>query len=177
MTPSTWSSSATRGPPLPGLSASSSSKETSGAGPGTIDRRIDFLPFHELGDNGFFLIGNCGGLPMHYGVTPDAALANDSLENSSLTVALVETISISGDVVTGSEVVLDTVALTDGGTMIVLFRSTRYRARWHLLPGRCAATHRWIRHRHAGGLGISDFDLGPDNTPHRRGFDGCAPSC
>ena len=33
---------------------------------GTIDRRIDFLPFQTVGDNGFFLIGNCGGLPIHY---------------------------------------------------------------------------------------------------------------
>ena len=58
---------------------------------GTIDRRIDFLPFQTMGDNGFYLVGNCGGLPLRYGVTPDDAIGTDSFENSSLTVALVET--------------------------------------------------------------------------------------
>ena len=54
--------------------------------PGTIDRRFDFKPFHALGSNGFFLIGNCGGVPAEYGVTPDASISNNYLENTSLTV-------------------------------------------------------------------------------------------
>ena len=50
-------------------------------GPGAIDRRFDFKPFHEIGSNGFFLLGNCGGLLTNYGVTPDASLFNNYLEN------------------------------------------------------------------------------------------------
>lgn len=89
------------------------------AGPGTIDFRIDFGPEDVIGGNGFFLVGNPTGLANNYGVTPDETLATNSLENSSLTLALVETSSLSGGtgtLVTGNEVVVDTVALTDGGT-------------------------------------------------------------
>ena len=67
----------------------------SGASQGSIDRRFDFKPFHQVGSNGFFLVGNCGGLASNYGATPDASIFTNYLENSSLTVALVETASLS----------------------------------------------------------------------------------
>ena len=88
--------------------------ESDAFGPGTIDRRFDFKPFHALGPNGFFLLGNCGGIPDEYGVNPDASIFDNYLENSSLTVALVETASLAGSSVAGTEIVRDAVALTDG---------------------------------------------------------------
>jgi predicted extracellular nuclease len=85
--------------------------------PGRIDRRFDFKPFHQIGANGFFLYGNCSGLDVNYSVTPDASLFNNYFENSSLTVALVETASLvgdAGDLISGSEVVRSAIALSDG---------------------------------------------------------------
>lgn len=87
----------------------------SGTSQGNIDRRIDFGPSDILGSNGFFLVGNPVGLAANYGVTPNINVSNNFLENSSLTAALVVTSSLSGGAVTGSEVVLDAVALNDGG--------------------------------------------------------------
>jgi len=81
---------------------------------GAIDRQIDFTAADVLGNNGFFLVGNPAGLQANYEVTPNLIIGDNFLENSSFTIALVETSSISGTSVTGSEVVLDTVALTDG---------------------------------------------------------------
>ena len=88
----------------------------SDAGPstGAIDLRIDLDADAALGDNGFFLLAN-DTAAQTYGVTPDAALGENAIENSSYTIALVETASLSGDAVTGSEVVLDAVGVTDGG--------------------------------------------------------------
>jgi len=87
-----------------------------GSSLGQIDRRLDFGPTDILGSNGFYLVGNPVGLAANYSVTPNINVSNNYLENSSLTVALVETSSISGNSVTGGEVVLDAVALNDGGT-------------------------------------------------------------
>ncbi|WP_413165990.1 endonuclease/exonuclease/phosphatase family protein [Capilliphycus salinus ALCB114379] len=82
---------------------------------GTIDAKIDFNSTNIIGENGFFLVGNPTGLAANYGVDPNLDISDNFLENSSLTVALVETSSISGTSVTGNEMVLDSVALTDGG--------------------------------------------------------------
>ena len=80
---------------------------------GTIDKRIDFGSGDELGENGFFLAG--GSLVRStYGVTPDLDLASNFIENSSYTIALVETATIQGESVTGSENVIDAVGVTDG---------------------------------------------------------------
>ncbi len=89
-----------------------------GATAGRIDRRVDLPATARLGGNGFYLVGNAGGLAAHYGVTPDlAALGNDSLPTGSTTLALVQTASIGaeGTFVTGGEVVLDAVGLRDNG--------------------------------------------------------------
>ncbi|MEO1457684.1 MAG: endonuclease/exonuclease/phosphatase family protein, partial [Pseudomonadota bacterium] len=79
---------------------------------------FDFGADDATGDNGFFLVGNPTGLLANYGVTPNANLATDSLQNNSATYALVETASLPGGVgttVSGSEVVIDAVASTDPG--------------------------------------------------------------
>jgi predicted extracellular nuclease len=145
---------------------------------GTIDRRFDFKPFHQIGANGFFLIGNCGGLPANYGVTPDSSLFTNYLENSSFTIALVETSSLSGGegtLVTGSEVVRDTVALNDGdpgdtfffGAPVIGPDGTFFPAgARRVIDGVDTDTVAdWV---------LSDFFLGPDNTPTGGGLDGCA---
>lgn len=83
------------------------------ASKGTIDHRFDFGPTDVIGDNGFFLAANALA-ESTYSVTSNFEIASNSLENSSATYALVETSSLSGDVVSGSEVVLDVVGSTDG---------------------------------------------------------------
>jgi len=106
----------TPGAPLDGLSliAVESSNNTS---VGSFDEQIDFGPGDVLGDNGFFLVGNAAGLSANYGVTPNIDY-DPNFENDNTTFALVETSSLTGSSVSGSEVVLDAVALQDddGGT-------------------------------------------------------------
>ena len=83
-----------------------------GAGNGAIDLRVDFGAGDALGANGFFLLAD-DTAAQTYGVTPDAALDANAIENSAYTVALVETASLSGDAVAGGEVVLDAVGVAD----------------------------------------------------------------
>ncbi|HEX6474990.1 MAG TPA: hypothetical protein VF114_07895, partial [Candidatus Limnocylindria bacterium] len=104
------------GTPLAGLSLVF--VEGDGLTAGNVDRRVDFAAGARLGGNGFYLVGNAGGLGTVYHVTPDvAAWPTDSLENGSQTVALVESATLGpvGTPVTGSESVLDAVGLTDTG--------------------------------------------------------------
>ncbi len=145
-------------------------------GPGTIDRRFDFKPFHEIGPNGFFLFGNCAGLPANYGVTPDASLFTNYLENSSLTVGLVETASISGSAVTGSEVVRDAVALTDGDAGDTFyFGAPVIGPDGIFFPAGARRATDGVDTDTAADWVIADFSLGSANTPTGGGFDGCAP--
>ena len=153
--------------------------ESDAFGPGTIDRRFDFKPFHALGSNGFFLIGNCGGVPAEYGVTPDASISNNYLENSSLTMALVETSSLSGGVgtsVTGGEVVRDAVALNDGGTGdTFFFGAPVISPDGSFFPAGARRLVDGVDTDTAADWAISDFFLPGANNPTGGGLDGCAP--
>ncbi|MDB6452593.1 ExeM/NucH family extracellular endonuclease [Falsirhodobacter sp. 20TX0035] len=80
---------------------------------GRIDARFDFTAEHVLGENGVFLLGNTL-VASTFGVTPNAELSADFIENSSYTIALVETASLTGTTVAGTEVVADAVTVTDG---------------------------------------------------------------
>jgi hypothetical protein len=147
--------------------------------PGRIDRRFDFKAFHALGSNGFFLIGNCAGLPANYGVTPDASLFTNYFENSSLTVALVMTSSLSGgegDLVTGSEVSLDAVALSDGdpGDMF-FFSAPVIGPDGPFFPAGARRLVDGVDTGTAADWEFADFFLPGANTPTGGGFDGCAP--
>ena len=85
---------------------------------GTIDFRVDFAPDSALGTNGYYLLANALA-GSTYGVTPNQTIADNSIENSSYTIALVQTASLSGGVgtlVTGSEEVVDALGVTDGET-------------------------------------------------------------
>ena len=148
-------------------------------GPGTIDRRFDFKPFHALGSNGFFLIGNCGGVPAIYGVTPDASIFSNYLENSSLTLALVETASLSGGVgtsVTGGEVVSDAIALNDGGAGdMFFFGSPVVGPDGSFFPAGARRLIDGVDTDTAADWAISDFFLPGANNPTGGGLNGCVP--
>lgn len=93
--------------------------EANPADASAVDYRIDFADDAILGDNGFLLIAN-ETAQSTYAVTANLPLVG-SLENGSATYALVETASLTGDSVTGTETVIDTVASTDGSAGDVFF--------------------------------------------------------
>ncbi len=138
----------------------------SGTSNGAIDRQIDFNSSHVIGDNGFFLIGNPVGLASNYGVTPNLDISDNYLENSSLTVALVETTSIAGTSVTGGEIVLDTVALTDGGAEDTFFFDTPVIGPdGSFFPAGARRVEDGVDTDTVEDWAISDFNLGSVNTP------------
>jgi predicted extracellular nuclease/2',3'-cyclic-nucleotide 2'-phosphodiesterase (5'-nucleotidase family) len=97
-----------------------------GSSNGTIDFRLDFDSTVVFGSNGAFLVGTASVADAAtYGVAPDLEIPTNSTENSSHTIALVETSSIFGSSVTGSEVVLDAVAITDGDVDDTFFFGAR----------------------------------------------------
>ncbi len=151
--------------------------ESDSFGPGAIDRRFDFKPFHALGSNGFFLVGNCGGLPANYGVTPDASIFTNYFENSSLTLALVETDSLTDStIVTSSEVVRDAVALTDGDTGdVFFFGAPVIGPDGTFFPAGARRVADGVDTDTVADWVISDFTLPGANTPTGGGLDGCAP--
>ncbi|MDJ0553330.1 MAG: endonuclease/exonuclease/phosphatase family protein [Microcoleaceae cyanobacterium MO_207.B10] len=135
-------------------------------GPGTIDARFDFDSTHTIGDNGFFLVGNPTGLANNYAVAPNAEISNNFLENSSSTFALVETSSISGTSVTGNEVVIDTVALTDGDAGDTFFFDAPVLGPdGSFFPAGARRVSDGVDTDTVSDLVISDFFLGVDNTP------------
>ncbi|MGD1714689.1 ExeM/NucH family extracellular endonuclease, partial [Dapis sp. BLCC M172] len=138
----------------------------SGSPIGTIDDRIDFDSTHTIGDNGFFLVGNPIGLTNNYAVAPNVEISNNFLENGSSTFALVETSSISGTSVTGSEVVIDTVALTDGGAGdTFFFDAPVVGLDSPFFPAGARRVTDGVDTDTVSDFVISDFFLGVDNTP------------
>lgn len=79
---------------------------------GTIDHRYDLAPTATLGDNGYYLLGNTTAANT-LGVTPNAGIPENGLENSSITIALVETASITGTTAADVGVVRDAIGVTD----------------------------------------------------------------
>lgn len=133
---------------------------------GAIDARIDFDTTNAIGDNGFFLVGNPTGLASNYGVVPNLDISDNFLENSSSTFALVETSSISGTSVTGSEIVLDTVALTDGGAGdTFFFDAPVIGPDGSFFPAGARRITDGVDTDTVDDWVISDFNLGAANTP------------
>lgn len=133
---------------------------------GAIDFRMDFGPADVLGNNGFLLIGNPAGLSTNYGVTPNIVIAQDSFENSSTTYALVTTVSLTGTSVTGSETVVDAVALTDGGAGDTFFIGAPVVGPdGTFLPAGARRVANGVDTDVAADWAISDFGLGAANTP------------
>lgn len=137
------------------------------ASQGQIDRRLDFGADERLGSNRFFLVGNPAGLAANYGVTPNVTFGNDFFENSTLTVALAETSTVGpGSIVTGSEVVLDAVALTDGGAGdVAFFGAPVVGPDGSFFPAGARRVTDGVDTDTAADWVISDFNLGPANTP------------
>jgi predicted extracellular nuclease len=132
---------------------------------GTIDFRYDFAASDAIGLNGFYLIGTTSSLQSVYGVTPNANIATNSLENSSATVALVETASLSGGSVGGSEVVLDTVGITDATASTFFFGAPVIGPDGSFFPAGVRRVTDGVDTDTAADWVISDFNLGPANTP------------
>ncbi|WP_052288625.1 ExeM/NucH family extracellular endonuclease [Leptolyngbya iicbica] len=86
-----------------------------GTGAGSIDNRFDLPDDAVIGDNGFYLVGN-SLVATALGVMPDTEFPTNFFENSSSTIALVETATIAGDGVSGAEAVVDAVALQDSNS-------------------------------------------------------------
>ena len=151
--------------------------EGDGSNAGTIDRRIDFSDTDVIGTNGFFLIGNPTGLANNYNVTPNFEVDNNFLENSSLTVALVETSSISGNTISGVEVVIDTVAITDGDVEdSFFFNAPVIGPDGSFFPAGVRRNADGVDTDTAADWTISNFSLGSDNTPTAGGENDTTPT-
>jgi hypothetical protein len=135
------------------------------AGPGTIDFRYDFAATDTLGQNGFYLIGTAASLQSFYGVTPNAMIATNSLENSSAAVALVETATLSGSSVGGSEVVLDAVGISDATASTFYFGVPVVGPDGSFFPAGVRRVTDGVDTDTAADWVISDFNLGAANTP------------
>ena len=155
------------GTPLGGLSLVFVEGDNSLAG--TIDRRVDLPAGARLGGNGFYLVGNSTGLAATYHVVPDlAAWANDSLENGSQTLALVATAGLGavGTLVTGTEDVRDTVALTDAGPTDTWFWSAPVLGPDDgFLPAGGRRLTDGVDTNGVADWAFADDQLGPSNTP------------
>ncbi|HET9906365.1 MAG TPA: ExeM/NucH family extracellular endonuclease [Anaerolineales bacterium] len=139
--------------------------ESNNTGAGTIDFRYNFAPTDTLGLNGFYLIGVTSLLQATYGVTPNADIPTNSLENSSATVALVETSSLSGTSVGGSEVVLDAVGITDATASTFFFSAPVVGPDGTFFPAGVRRVTDGVDTDTTADWVISDFNLGPANTP------------
>lgn len=137
-------------------------------GVGTIDERVDFGADDALGDNGFFLVGNSEGLLINYGVTPNLDI-DLNFENGDETFALVETSSLSGGVgtqVTGNEVVLDSVALTEpAGDGTFFFDVPVVGPDGTFFPAGARRVTDGVDTDSTDDFVLADFGLSQDNTP------------
>lgn len=133
---------------------------------GNIDRRLDFGADDRLGANGYFLVGNPDGLAANYAVVPNIPVSNNFLENSSFTLALVTTESISGAAVSGTEVVLDSVALWDGDAGdSFFFAAPVVGPDGSFFPAGASRIVEGVDTDTASDWALGDFFLGPGNTP------------
>lgn len=135
------------------------------SGPGAIEFRYDFAATTTLGANGFYLLGTTASLQSIYGVTPNADIATNSLENSSATAALVETASLSGSSVSGGEVVLDAVGITDATASTFFFSAPVVGPDGTFFPAGVRRVTDGVDTDSPADWVISDFNLGPANTP------------
>lgn len=146
-----------------------------GSSNGAIDKQIDLPSDAAFGSNGFYLIGN-SLVTTQYGVTPNLEMSNNSIENSSYTIALVETSSIGGSAVGGNEDVLDSVGVTDGGaTDSFFFGAPVIGPDGGFLPAGARRVVDGVDTDTIADWTFSDFNLGPDNTPTAGSVEDVAP--
>ena len=140
-------------------------ESNNGTSLGNIDFRYDFAFTDAIGVNSFFLIGTTSSLQSVYGVTPNINIATNSLENSSATVALVDTASLSGISVNGSEIVLDSVGITDATASTFFFGAPVVGPDGSFFPAGVRRVTDGVDTDTAADWVISDFNLGSANTP------------
>ncbi len=132
---------------------------------GNIDKQFDFADDAVIGDNGFYLVTSPQAENV-YGVTGNASIANNFIENSSYTLALVETTSITGTTVSGSEVVVDAVGVSDGGVEdSFFFDAPVIGPDGSFLPAGGRRIEDGVDTDTVEDWAFSDFGNGPENTP------------
>ncbi|MEO1145804.1 MAG: ExeM/NucH family extracellular endonuclease [Cyanobacteria bacterium J06638_22] len=132
---------------------------------GSIDARVDLGSEDVIGENGFFLVGN-SLVSGAYSVTPNQDIPANFIENSSYTIALVETSSLSGTAVAGNEVVVDTVGVTDGDAGdTFFFNAPVVGPDGPFLPAGVRRVADGVDTDTAADWAFGDFNLGSDNTP------------
>ena len=130
---------------------------------GKIDFRLDLIG-QVIGTNNFFLAGTLLAATV-YGVTPNVYLGSNAIENSSYTIALVHTASISGTAVSGSEVVLDALGIADGSASTFFFGAPAIGPDGSFLPAGGRRVFDGVDTDTAQDWVISDFNNGLANTP------------
>ncbi|MGC9417981.1 MAG: ExeM/NucH family extracellular endonuclease [Rhodovulum sp.] len=137
-----------------------------GTSTGAIDFQYDFETGDMIGENGFLLLGNAS-VAATYGVTPNIIIPDNSIENSSYTIALVETASITGTTVTGTETVIDSVGVTDGDEGdFFAFDAPVVGPDGSFLPAGAFRVEDGVDTDSSGDFGISSFGNDPTvNTP------------
>ncbi len=136
-----------------------------GASYGLIDRRLDFPADAVIGGNGYHLLGNAG-VTTTYGVTPNTAIINDYLENSSLTVAVVTTDSLTGASVTGAEVVRDSIAIMDSAADTPALGAPRFGPDGTFLPAGAHRVSAGVDTDATADWALGDFSLADANNPN-----------
>ncbi len=116
------------GAPLEGL-ALVAVEGDAGRGQGRVDWRFRFRPYHRIGPDGRFLLGPCEGLERRFGAAPDQAIGKNTLENSSLTLALIPVEALEADDPLAARAV-DAVALLDGPSDRAYFDAPRVGPPW-----------------------------------------------
>ena len=140
-----------------------------GASNGLIDARFNFTAEHMIGDNGFFLIANVLAQTT-YGVTANATFGDNFIENSSYTLALVETASITGNRVTGAESVTDAIGVTDGeGSEFFHFGAPVVGPDGGFLPAGVIRAQDGVSTGQASDFTFADFNNSPEINNPRSG--------
>ncbi len=135
---------------------------------GNYSFRVDLGAADALGDNGYFLIANAR-VTASYGVTPNLTIGDNALQNGSETIALLQTDSIVGNSVSGSEVAVDAVALTEGVAnepdAVFYFDAPVIGPDGDFFPAGARRAVDGVDTDAASDWLIADFNLGSANTP------------
>jgi len=146
---------------LDGLSIIGVEADVDADGLGGIDFRFDFDSSNVLGSNGYYLLGNESVLAT-YGVEPDTVIAENSLENSSATYALVATADLAAGL---PATTLDAVHLTDDDIDPPLLGAPSVGPDGTFLPAGVGRVAEGVDTDTAGDWAFGDFFNGSDNTP------------
>lgn len=146
-----------------------------GARQGNIDVRFDFQAIHRLGKNGYFLLGNCAGLKRNFKRSADKPLGNNTLENSSLTIALVDTAELTGKRVTDLQRAISAIAFSDGGVQDQFYFNATVLTTPTGMPAGANRLNRREDNKNGAQWRLLPRRLGELNTPQGGDLNGCIP--